>query len=72
MEFKVQESDEKSLEDSVKAALRQIVDKNYSAAMETKGISRERIRIYGVAFRGKEVLLDGGLLDAYMQAPGIS
>lgn len=72
LEFKVQESDEKSLEDSVKAALRQIVDKNYSAAMETKGISRERIRIYGVAFRGKEVLLDGGLLDAYMQAPGIS
>ena len=68
LEFKVQESDEKCLEDTVQRALRQIVDRNYCAGLEAKGIHRKRTRIYGVAFRGKEVLLDGGFVDAYTKS----
>lgn len=65
MEFKVIDPGvEKSLKDTVQAALRQIMDKKYAAALESK-CGRDRIRIYGFAFRGKEVLIDGGYLYAY-------
>ena len=60
IEFKAQEEDEKELSDAVEEALRQIEDKNYEAALMARGIPKERIRKYGFAFRGKEVLIGRG------------
>ena len=48
---------EKSLEEALKAAHAQIDEKKYTAVLETKGISPERIRKYGFAFEGKKVLI---------------
>ncbi len=58
MEFKVfQPKKERNLEDTVKAALKQIDEKKYDVSLIVKGIPRERIHRYGFAFRGKEVLI---------------
>ena len=57
-EFKVYDPEnEDTLEDTVAAALRQIKEKDYDAALVEKGIPRERIRHYGFAFKGKQVLI---------------
>lgn len=60
MEFKIQDQDEKDLSQTVKAALSQIETKNYASGLTGKGIQPERIRKYGFAFRGKEVLIGEG------------
>lgn len=58
LEFKVHDrEDERTLADTVQAALKQIEEKKYEQQLADRGIERERIRKYGFAFEGKKVLI---------------
>lgn len=58
IEFKVfNPRKDKSLENTAENALKQISEKNYDAELLSHGIIKDRIRHYGFAFKGKEVLI---------------
>lgn len=58
IEFKVcSRAKKETLEDAVQEALKQIVDKKYDAELVALGVPQERIRHYGFAFAGKNVLI---------------
>ena len=58
IEFKViNPKKEKTLEETVEAALNQIEDKEYDAELVKRGVKKENIHHYGFAFKGKKVLI---------------
>ena len=57
LEFKVKETEEKTLQETVQKALAQIEIKKYFAELNEWGFPKERIRHYGFAFEGKKVLI---------------
>ena len=58
LEFKVHDKeDEKTLQDTVDAALLQIREKQYAASLKAEGIPENHIFAYGFAFEGKKVLI---------------
>ena len=58
IEFKViNPKKEKTLEETVEAALKQIEDKGYDAELIKRGVKKENIHHYGFAFKGKKVLI---------------
>jgi hypothetical protein len=58
LEFKMHDADdEKSMEDTLAAALSQIEEKQYEANLIARGFEKEKIRKYGFAFKGKTVLI---------------
>ena len=60
LEFKVHNAGkEKTLENTVQAALARIEKKQYETELVTHGILPERIHKYGFAFEGKQVLIGG-------------
>jgi hypothetical protein len=61
IEFKViNKRRENTLEETLAAALAQIEDRDYARQLIDRGIAPERIRKYGFAFEGKEVLIGKG------------
>ena len=60
IEFKVfNPRKEQSIEETLASALAQIEKKQYETTLISKGILKEKIRKYGFAFEGKNVLVDG-------------
>lgn len=58
LEFKVFDpKKEADLEETVQAALRQMEEKKYGQVLEAHGLKGEHIRMYGLAFEGKNVLI---------------
>ena len=62
LEFKVYDArkGERTLEDTAQNALKQIEEKQYDAELKDRGIPKDRILKYGLAFRGKECLIRKG------------
>ncbi len=66
IEFKVHDIHTgKSMQDTVGTAISQIISKKYAASLEAKGINKDRIRVYGFAFQGKKVFIDGGWITQF-------
>ena len=66
LEFKVIDTErENDLHDTASNAIKQIMEKEYAASLEMSGVSHNRIRIYGFAFQGKNVLIEGGYLSDF-------
>lgn len=60
LEFKVHDPDEeKTLQEAVASALKQIEEKAYDSMLVEHGISKKQIRHYGFAFEGRRVLIGG-------------
>ena len=58
LEFKVYDAQEElKLEDTVQSALVQIEEKHYDTELIERGISKSKIRHYGFAFCGKQILI---------------
>lgn len=58
IEFKVRKpKQEQSIEETLANALAQIDDKEYEALLIAKGIPPQKIRKYGFAFEGRNVLI---------------
>ncbi|MBO4295373.1 MAG: AAA family ATPase [Desulfovibrio sp.] len=51
---------EKELADTAKAALEQIRSLSYAASLTARGVPEDRILTFGFAFKGKDVLVEGG------------
>ena len=64
LEFKTADKKdrENGLKNAVNHAWKQILQKKYDTELPARGILREHIRIYGFAFSGKEVMIDGGTI----------
>ncbi len=61
IEFKVHDEDDGAdLSSTVKAALKQIEDRQYATELLKRGIPTGKIRKYGFAFQGKRVLMGQG------------
>ena len=61
IEFKVfNAKKEDTLEETAENALRQIKEKNYDSELIKRGVRKEKVRYYGFAFKGKEVLIVQG------------
>ena len=58
-EFKIQDQQEKNLNETVQRALEQIDRKKYVEELYAKDIKEEQIHKYGFAFEGKNVLIQG-------------
>jgi len=60
LEFKVHNSKkEDSLKTTSLNALKQIEEKKYSSVLISHGIEEDNIYCYGIAFKGKEVFIEG-------------
>ena len=60
LEFKIHEpEEERSLQETVMVALKQIEDMKYEIDLIARGCKREKIKKYGFAFEGKKVLIGG-------------
>lgn len=58
LEFKVHKpKKEATLEETIQSTLAQIEEKKYEQTLLDHGIDKARIRKYGFAFQGKEVLI---------------
>ena len=57
LEFKVRNRKEKTLEETVENALKQIEEKQYETELTDRGVDADRIRKYGFGFEGKKVLI---------------